>query len=86
MKTRYIVILANVVGSSSFETVYSSDGREFETRDAAISHGFTLGRSDDFNIGALSDGRLTSLDWMEKPVDASPEVLARVVKSLGRFT
>jgi len=34
----------------------------------AISHGFEVAGCDDFNIGVIGDGRLISLDWMEKPV------------------
>lgn len=80
----YIVICANVVGSESFETVYSSDDREFDDREAAIDHGFTLGRCDDFNIGVLRDGKLVSVDWMHQTVDASPDVLFRVARYIGR--
>ena len=47
---------------------YSSDLERFDKREVAISHGFEVAGCDDFNIGVIDDGRLVSLDWMEKPV------------------
>lgn len=47
---------------------YSSDLERFDKREVAISHGFEVAGCDDFNIGVIADGRLVSLDWMEKPV------------------
>lgn len=82
-KTEYITLAGNIVGSGPFTTEYSFDGERFPDRQSAIKHGFTLGRSDDFNIGVLRDGKLVSLDWMEKPVDTDPEVLADVARSAG---
>jgi hypothetical protein len=82
-KQTYIVICAQIVGSGPFRTEYSHDGKPFDSREAAIRHGFTLGRSDDFNIGILRDGKLVSIDWMERTVDAVPELMQRVANEIG---
>jgi hypothetical protein len=66
-----------------FEVVYNWDRRRFLDRKDAIAHGFTLDRSDDFNIGVLQDGKLISLDWMDKRVDDKPEFLRRVSLYIG---
>lgn len=77
----YIVLCGSVVGSGPFTTEYSFDGRKFSDRKSAIKHGLALGRSDDFNIGVLENGKLVSLDWMDKPVDTEADVLADVARS-----
>lgn len=85
MSTEYVVLCGQIVGGGDrpFETVYGFDGQRFRERRAAISHGFTKRRSDDFNIGVIKDGRLISLDWMEKPVDTAPEVLCPIAEQVG---
>lgn len=82
-KTKYIVLCAQVVGGGPFRTEYSFDGKRFDYRESAIRHGFELGRSDDFNIGVLRDGKLVSVDWMHKTVDAAPELMAEISKDIG---
>lgn len=82
-KMQYIVLAASVVGSGPFTTEYSFDGQKFNDRQSAISHGLTIGRSDDFNIGVLRDGKLISLDWMDRTVDADPAELEIIAKSAG---
>ena len=62
---------------------YSADHTRFESRDEAIRHGFTMDRSDDFNIGVIDDGKLVSLDWMHELVDDNPETLAEISEELG---
>lgn len=51
----YIVIVARVVGNpgAGFEIVHEWDGREFDRKPDAVSHGFELAGSDDFQIGVL---------------------------------
>lgn len=80
-KMQFIVLCGQVVGSDPFTVEYGFDGERFDHRDAAIRHGFKKGRSDDFNIGVLRDGKLVSLDWMENTVDADPSTLAHVSES-----
>lgn len=76
----YNVICQSVVGNTNagFSTVYAMDERRFDYRQDAIDHGFTLGRSDDFNIGVWHDGKLVSLDWMGEPVDTDPDLLLKI--------
>jgi hypothetical protein len=81
-KMEYIVLCANVVGSGPFETAYSFDGRRFTDRDDAIKHGFTLGRSDDFNIGVLRDGELLTVDWMTMVVDREHDLMRNIEKQI----
>lgn len=80
MSKTYSVICQHVVGNSfsGFSVVYADDGQRFETREAAIAHGFKQGRSDDFNVGVYEDGNLVSIDWMNEPVDTDPDFLHRV--------
>lgn len=84
MTETFIVLCGQIVGGNGpFETVYSFDGERFEDRKKAIDHGFTKGRSDDFNIGVLRDGRLVSLDWMDAPVDTDRAVLDAIELQIG---
>ena len=64
----WIVITASIVGDPEHghSTEYASDLREFSHKADAVSHGFTLGRVDDFNLGFVRGGRLESMWWMEK--------------------
>lgn len=77
----YSVICQSIVGGGDdgFSIAYAIDGKRFESRKAAIDHGFTFDRSDDFNIGVWDSGKLVSLDWMEKPVDTDPDLLSKIV-------
>lgn len=84
MKQTFIVLCGQIVGSGAlFETVYSFDGQMFGDRAAAIAHGFTLRRSDDFNIGALERGKLVSFGWMEDDSPMDPDELDYLAKSAG---
>lgn len=82
---RFIVLCGQIVGdgSSPFETVYGFDGKFFDARHAAIDHGFTLGRSDDFNIGVIDGGKLVSVDWMENAVDYDPDLMCKISVQIG---
>jgi hypothetical protein len=79
------VLCGQIVGDGSqpYVTVYGFDDKRFPDRQQAIDHGFTLDRSDDFNIGVIEDGKLVSLDWMEKPVDTDPTLLADIAEQIG---
>jgi hypothetical protein len=79
-ETQYIVILQSVVGN--FEIAYEWDFEAFKTLKQAIKHGFTLDRSDDFNIGIIRDGHLVQLNWMEKNIDEELEVLKEIEKHI----
>jgi hypothetical protein len=77
-KMEYIILCGQVVGSGPFTVEYSFDGRKFDDRAAAIRHGFKTGRSDDFNVGVLREGKLVSLDWMDQTVDADPGLMSEI--------
>ena len=79
---QYIVLCGQVVGSGPFVTVYNFDGQRFDNREDAIQHGFTLDRSDDFNIGVLRNGKLVSLDWMVQTVDSEPALMAKISEGI----
>ncbi|HDL6593663.1 TPA: antitoxin [Yersinia enterocolitica] len=84
MGTKYIVILQSAwCNDGGSGIMYSSDLIEFDTRNEAIKHGFTLRDSDDFNIGVLTNGTLTSFDWMAKPIGETKDSLARIAKDIG---
>jgi hypothetical protein len=56
-KPQYIVIISRPwMNETGHGWNHTTDGQRFDTRDAAIAHGFTLDVSDDFNIGT-EDGK-----------------------------
>jgi len=81
----YIVLCGQVVGGNDrpFTTEYSTDHIRSGNRDLAIRRGFKARGSDDFNIGVLREGKLVSVDWMEKPVDTDPALMAEIAKQIG---
>lgn len=84
MATEYIALAGSAWCNTTGHGIYYGwDGERFDTREAAIKHGFTLDRSDDFNIGVLVDGKLVSLDWMDEAVDDDPDTLAEIGEELG---
>ncbi|EOZ1744924.1 hypothetical protein ACQPRD_004155 [Yersinia enterocolitica] len=81
---KYIVILQRAWCNDSGSGIdYHSDLVEFDNRDKAIKHGFKLQDSDDFNIGVLTNGILTSFDWMAKPLAENKDSLARIASGIG---
>ena len=81
----WIVIAGNAVGDqgSGYGVEHASDLRKFSHKSEAVSHGFTLGRSDDFNLGFVRGGRLESMGWMDKRVGNDAETLARIGREIG---
>lgn len=82
----YVVICQSVVGGpgSGYAVSYDSDLREFATREAAISHGFKVRDSDDFNIGIVEGGVLVAFQWMHSPVHGHD--LRAISESIGLGT
>lgn len=81
---KYIVILQRAWCNDSGSGInYHSDLVGFDKRDKAIKHGFELQDSDDFNIGVLTNGALTSFDWMAKPLAETKDSLARIASGIG---
>ncbi|HDL7020368.1 TPA: antitoxin [Yersinia enterocolitica] len=80
----YIVILQRAWCNDSGSGInYHSDLVKFDKRDKAIKYGFELQDSDDFNIGVLTNGVLTSFDWMAKPLAENKDSLARIASGIG---
>jgi hypothetical protein len=51
----YIVVIAHAVGNpeAGYKIVHDWDGRQFTRKPEAVSHGFELAESDDFQIGVV---------------------------------
>ena len=62
MAETFIVLIGRVVGNedTGFDIVTYWDGRQFGAKPDAVSHGFRLAESDDFQIGVVEGGRLAS--------------------------
>ena len=81
----YIVLVAHAVGNPEvgYKVVHDWDGQQFTRKPEAVSHGFELRKSDDFNIGVVSKGRLVSLWWMDHQVTESTETLAEISREIS---
>lgn len=81
----YIVIIRRAFGGGSVPVQISSysDLKEFDNRQEAITHGFETINCDDFNIGVVEDGKLTSLDWMDKSINEKPDVIDQISEAIG---
>ncbi len=81
MSTReWFVVAAYMVTNSVPAVIYYPDPQRFPTREAAVEHGFTLGRSDDFNVAAAEGRTLAWFGWMDKPLT---DDIPAVAKQLG---
>lgn len=69
-----------------FRITHYTDGHQFATKGEAVSRGFELAASDDFNIGQISAGRLASLWWMDDRLDLTDADLAEVGRDIGLET
>lgn len=85
MAETFIVLIGHVVGNpdAGFDIVTCWDGRRFSAKPDAVSHGFRLAGSDDFQIGVVRDGRLVSVWWMDRQIDELPEDLAARSREIG---
>ena len=81
----YITVLASAVGHTpeGFSVDYHWDRRHFATKPEAVSNGFDLRKSDDFNIGVVSKGHLVSLWWMDHQITKSAATLADIGREIG---
>ena len=53
-----------------FDTTYNwADRKLHASREQAVSAGFKLRGSDDFNVAVVRDGRLTWFGWMDEHLD-----------------
>mgnify|MGYP007050488968 CR=1 FL=1 len=83
--SEWITVCQQIIGGGDreFETAYTSNLERFPTRELAISHGFTLGRSDDFNVAELVDGKLASFWWMNRKFEEGVHDLNEIAEQLG---
>ena len=53
----YIVLVAHAVGNPEvgYKVVHDWDGQQFTRKPEAVSHGFEVAKSDDFQIGVLRE-------------------------------
>lgn len=74
----YVVICTSIVGNpeAGYDSVHDVHPKRWARREQAERFGFTLGRSDDFNIGAIRNGKLAAILWMGEVVDDGADVLA----------
>ncbi|MFI5934731.1 hypothetical protein [Actinoplanes sp. NPDC051494] len=66
-----------------WEIVYSTTGREFKDRQAAIDDGLVTYRSDDFNIATVVDGALVAFGWQHQDFSTDGANLPDVAAKLG---
>ena len=80
----YIVIATSMVGTprSGYGFDYCVYPRRHLSRPEAQSYGFTIGRSDDFNIGVLRREELVAVLWMDEIVDDEPDDIAEVASAV----
>lgn len=84
MSKTYIVIVRRAWSNEGGHGIeYSSDLIHYDIRNGAISHGFQLVDSDDFNIGVIENGQLISFDWMDRPVGENEDTLAQIAELIG---
>lgn len=81
---KFIVIIGSAFCSErDFGVSYSSDLIEFADRQAAIDHGFTQDRSDDFNIGVISGCKLIDFAWMGESLNEDEQTLRKIPSEIG---
>lgn len=85
MVEQFLVLCGQIVGNmqAGFEVIYGWDGETHDDRKKAIASGLKSRGSDDFSIGVIRDGRLASLDWMDKPKDEEPGTLRDIEDQIG---
>lgn len=81
----WIVIIGSAVGNpeDGYRVAHDWDRRTFGHKSAAVGHGFQLGRSDDFNLGFIRNGRLESLWWMDHKLSEDEATLAEIGREIG---
>ncbi len=83
----YVVICTSLVGNpeAGFEFVHSVSTKRCGSPAEAQRHGFSLGRSDDFNTGVLRGGELVAVLWMDEVVDDEPSALAERAEAVRAY-
>jgi hypothetical protein len=85
MAETYVTIIGSAVGNErdGFRVAYDWDRQHFATKAQAVSNGFRLRESDDFNVGVMNGGRLASLWWMDHKLDEDDATLAEISQECG---
>lgn len=85
MRTIWIVIQCSAVGNpeAGYRCAYDWDLKRFHDKKRAISHGFKIQGSDDFNLGEVVGGKLVGLWWMDEKIDESEETLKEIQEEIG---
>lgn len=83
----YVVVAPSIVGNpeAGYDTVYAVHPPVQPTLAHAKRYGFTIGRSDDFNIGVLRRGELVASLWMDEVVDDNRSDLADMAEAIRAF-
>ena len=82
----YCLITASVIGGDTtpMEIVHYWQGDGFRSVAEAKRVGLAdLYRSDDFNIGAIRNGRLAAILWMDEVVDDDPALMSEIAAEVG---
>jgi hypothetical protein len=85
MPETFVTITSQVVGNdrSGFKVEHYWDGQSFPVKAQAITNGFRLAESDDFNVGVVKAGRLVSLWWMDKWIGETEVSLGEIGQECG---
>ena len=80
---QYVVVCPAIMGSvDDWRTVYSSDGKPFQTRVAAVNHGWSVYGHDDWLLAVIHKGRVVCSAWMDEDRD-EPEERKAMAQLLG---
>lgn len=85
MTVTYITLIGRAVGSdrAGFRIEHYWDGQQFADKALAVSNGFRLAQSDDFQVGVVASGRLVSVWWMDEQIAESDADLADTARQIG---
>jgi hypothetical protein len=83
--TEYITLTGSVTGNDrdGFKVAHHWDGQRFTSKPEAVTNGFRLAESDDFNVGIVRGRTLASIWWMDKRIGEPAETLAEIAKEIG---
>lgn len=83
--TGHIVIIASAFCSPNgpIGVSYSWDGKCHAKLEDAITDGYHIRDSDDFNIGRVVSGKLIELTWMGKKLDEPKSQLRKIGAEIG---
>lgn len=81
----WITLTAQAEGNDrdGFKVVHYWDRQKFAYKSGAIDHGFTLRRSDDFNVALVNGDRIESIWWMSKDLGEDEATLAAIAAEIG---